>query len=136
MEHIGSGGFGPQLVTTSLGITEEAEFLASEHRMVKRSGITLDFATIPLSGSDRPLVKGTALAKITASGKYGPYDAGALDGRQTPGEDDAGYLLESINAKNGDVICGMLLHGSVLDARTTGDDATFKTAVRHRITFQ
>lgn len=42
---------------------------------------------------------GLPLGKITASGKYGPYDNAALDGRETL----AGFLHSSVKAPTGDV---------------------------------
>lgn len=69
-------------------------------------GITIDWATVPANAAGATLddgqvieagVKfipfGTVLAKITASGKYGPHQAGATaDGRQTVAKGGA-YLL-------------------------------------------
>lgn len=63
----------------------------------KAGGVTLDLDTIPAApGSDVTLADGSiikegsqylrygqVLCEITASGKYGPYDVGASDGRQT-----------------------------------------------------
>jgi hypothetical protein len=59
------------------------------------------------------------------------------DGRQTPSVDTSGYLLEGVNLRNGDVICGLLIAGSVLTARVTPvPNATIKAAVGGRILFQ
>lgn len=228
-----SGGFTPTLKTVSDGVTPEASVLASEHGMVKRVGVTIDASTVPADSDGNKIVKaGTVLAKITATGKYGPYDptqtnvnevqtitpgsvsftltfegettsalnntggdlaASAVDsaleglstigagnvavtgsnggpytvtfggdlaatdvplivssdgtvetatpgegkdGRDDPGDDDSGVILESVNCKDGDVITGILLHGSVLEARCTGVDATVKSAFAGRIIFQ
>lgn len=233
-----SGGFTPALKHTSDNVHAEASFLASQHMQVKRVGITIDSTVIPADASGNKVVKaGTFMAKITASGKYGPYGglttevqtlteggsgltsftltfggattgsilaaataaqvqaalealpnldvgdvvvtgsaggpytvkfqgewqgkdvpqltttptggtgtvtaatttaggASVSDGREAP-DDVSGYLLESVNCKDGDVITGILLHGSVLSARVTpSPDATTKTAVKGRITYQ
>lgn len=62
----------------------------------KIGGVTIDWATVAAAGApatledgvvietgDKYLRYGQFLAKITASGLYGPYDPGAADGRQT-----------------------------------------------------
>jgi len=230
-----SGGFTPALVTVSDGVTAEAAFLASEHAMVKRSGITLGSSLVSADGDGNKIVKaGQILGKVTATGKYGPYGgntnevqsvtvdatggtftlsfdgettgaiaenaaaatvqtallalsnlntgdvavtgsaggpytvtfggayaganvaaltaaAGSLtggagtvviatdpsggsavsDGREVA----VGIALETVNLKDGDVICGMLIHGSVLEARCTGVDDAAKTALS-QISFQ
>jgi hypothetical protein len=61
----------------------------------KVGGVTLDWATVAAVGSDttwndgviiyagqKGLRYGQVVAKITAGGKYGPYDPAAADGRQ------------------------------------------------------
>lgn len=59
------------------------------------------------------------------------------DGRQSPSDDTSGYTFEDVNLKDGDVICGLLIRGSVLSARVTPTpDATIKAAVKGRILFQ
>jgi hypothetical protein len=64
----------------------------------KMAGVTIDWATVAaVTGTDvtvgdgltvkvgeKYLRYGQVLPKITASGKYGPYDPAAADGRQTP----------------------------------------------------
>lgn len=136
MSNIGSGGWTPSLVTVSDGVSPDASFLASEHGLNKRAGATIDASTLTADAKGNKIVKaGTLIAKITANGKYGLYDALATDGRETI-TDDAGFLPESINARNGDVITGVLLHGSVLTARVIGVDAAAKTALKGRIIFQ
>jgi hypothetical protein len=59
------------------------------------------------------LASGTALGKITASGKYGRYDDTATDGRQT----FVGFLLTPQKVVGaGDVIGPILTHGRVNNA--------------------
>lgn len=75
---------------------------------------------------------GTVTVATTTAG-------GALpnDGRDAPSSDTSGYLLESVNLKDGDVICGLLIEGSVLAARVIpAPDATIRAAVKGRIIFQ
>jgi hypothetical protein len=47
-------------------------------------GVTIDHTTVtPDSDGRKRLPVGTPLGKITATGKYGPWDTDATDGRQT-----------------------------------------------------
>lgn len=133
-----AGGFRPSLKTVNEGVTTEAEFLASEHAMAKRVGVTLDAATVSADGDGNKIVKkGTLVTKITATGKFGPYDGDASDGRETV-SGDAGFTFETVNLADGDVVTGILIHGSVLEARVTGLDVSdvAKTALAGRIVFQ
>lgn len=133
-----SGGFTPSLKRTDVALSGKASFLASERMTVKRGGITLDSTLVAADADGNKILEaGTFVAEVTATGKYGVYDAAALDGRQTPSDDDSGYLLEAVNLKDGDVICGLLVEGSVLEARVTPAlDATIRDAVKGRIIFQ
>lgn len=93
-----------------------------------------DTATITAShtftGGTTP---GIGIAVTTAGGA----GAAPSDGRQTPSDDDSGYLLEDINLRDGDVMAGVILRGSVLSARVfPTPDATIKAAVKGRIIFQ
>jgi len=127
-------GFRPSLKTTSQNVGPEAEFLASEHMMVKRVGVTLDASTVGADANGNKILrKGTVLAKIHSSGKYRAYSNGlAADAGGTA----EGFLLETVNLRDGDVICGMLSHGSVLEARVSGLDASGKADLAGRIVFQ
>jgi hypothetical protein len=128
-----SGGFNPKLVTVSDAVSFEAAFLASEHLMSKRSGITVDASTVGADANLNKILKaGTVMGKVTSSGKYRAYLNTASDGSEVA----EGFLYETINLKDGDVICGLLIHGSVLEARCSGIDAAAKTDLAGRIIFQ
>lgn len=74
---------------------------------------------------------------VTVATETGGGASAPADGREAPSADTSGYLLESVNLKDGDVICGLLIGGSVLSARVTPTpDATIKAAVAGRILFQ
>lgn len=127
-------GFRPSLRTTSEDVTSEASFLASEHILAKRVGITVDATTVGVDADGNKILRaGTVLAKVASSGKYRAYD-NALG--STAGGTAEGFLFESINLRYGDVIGGLLLHGSVLDARCSGLDANARTDLAGRIVFQ
>jgi hypothetical protein len=128
-------GFQPGLTRVSLGISADYNFLASEHLLAVRGGVTIDQATVGGvdSNGNRILQAGTLLGEITATGKYGPYDDGASDGRETA----KGFLVEAVNFKdNVDIISAIMLHGSVIESRTSGVDANAKTDLAGAIIFQ
>lgn len=81
---------------------------------------------------------GTVVAKVTATGLYGPYDASAEDGRATP----AGHLYSSVSVRNRDgslkakAATGLLIHGYVTESKLPanhGVTSTVKTALKHII---
>lgn len=131
-----SGGFTPGLKTTTDPLSGQINVLASEHMMVKSVGVTLDSTKWTKDSDGNKLVlNGHIVAKITASGKYGPYDPSATDGREDA--DTAGIIFHGgANLKDGDTLVGILMHGSVLEARLSGLDATAREALKSRIIFQ
>jgi hypothetical protein len=138
---LGTGGWHPGLRRDDLALDQFPAFLASDQLMVKRAGITLSAATVTAdSNGDKILKAGTFVAPITSTaevGKYGPFATGAADGRQTPDANKSGYLLESVNLRDGDVVTGCMISGSVLKARVTPSSAAaMDTAVAGRIIFQ
>lgn len=87
-------------------------------------------ATANLTGGTTP---GVTVATSTAGGA----GAAPTDGRQSPSDDTSGYLLVSINLRDGDVVEGVMIGGSVLSARVfPTPDPTIRAAVKGRITFQ
>lgn len=87
-------GYGRQVLGT---VGTSIEVSADGHPEAKVGGVTIDAATVAaVAGADvaledgitikigeKYLRYGQVLTKITASGKYGPYDPAAADGRQT-----------------------------------------------------
>lgn len=131
-----AGGFRPNLKTEAPTVTEEASFLASEHIGAKRVGATLDNTLVTADADgDKILKAGTLVSQVDATGKYGPYDSAATDGRENITDSD-GFIVESVNLRDGDVIVGLLIHGSVLNARVTGVDQAAKDQLSGRILFQ
>jgi hypothetical protein len=119
------GGFNPNLISTDFGHAS-ASFLASEHGMAKRIGITMDADLMTAdSNGNKYLMAGTAIGKVTASGLYGPYNNGLSDGRQT----GVGLLEHDVNLKYGDVTASIMIHGSAIEDRCIGVDANFKSDV-------
>ena len=69
-------------------IAEDRTWVIGEHGTDASDNVVLDFTTFThanfTSGTYAGLIRaGCVLGKITATGKYGPYDPAASDGRQT-----------------------------------------------------
>jgi hypothetical protein len=98
---------------------DDQSWLASAHGTDTARPITLDVSTFT-ANTHYPngyIKSGVLLGKITASGRYGPYDGAATDGRQTA----AGFLLDAVKApaSTSTPVQGALLwHGAVLGAKT------------------
>lgn len=85
--------YGNQVLPTIGGVLQVA---ADGEPVRVANGVTVDWATVTAAASaityndgvavavgEKALRYGQILTKITATGKYGPYDTGASDGRQT-----------------------------------------------------
>lgn len=120
------GGFNPNLISTDFGHAS-ASFLASEHGIAKRIGITLDATLFPTADSNgnKYLMAGTAIGKVTVGGLFGPYNDGLGDGRAV----GVGLLEHDVNLKYGNIISSIMIHGSAIEDRCIGVDAGFKTDV-------
>lgn len=75
---------------------EDQSWLGSRHGSDAADSITLDGTTLGAVFTDGKVPSGVVLGKITASGKYGPYDDAASDGRQTA----VYHLFTSVSLKN------------------------------------
>lgn len=133
-DDFGSGGWGTTLKKTSLGIGGDIAFLASENYTVKRAGITLDSSVVTADSNGDKILKAGTFVGPKADGKYArPENGGTFDG------DVSGFLLESVNLRDGDVVNGLIIQGSVLRARITvasASSAAMNTALGDRIIFQ
>jgi hypothetical protein len=92
--------------TSVAGAGTSVEVSADGAPEAKTGGVTIDWATVAaVAGADvtwndgvtvkigeKGLRYGQVITKITASGKYGPYDPAAVDGRQTLTKGEA-YIL-------------------------------------------
>lgn len=87
--------YGPQTISANKIFPTRVS--ADGEPLYKAGGFTLDFTTVAVlavtanypdgsqviaDGAQKVLRYGQVLTKITASGKFGPYDPGAADGRQ------------------------------------------------------
>ncbi|MFE3461364.1 head decoration protein [Nocardiopsis aegyptia] len=94
---------------------DDATWLGSSHGTSSGRNATLDLdAFVPATHyPDGYLPSGLPLGKITASGLYGPYDSGAVDGTEVL----AGFLLTPLSTPRDDtsttVVGALLDHGRV-----------------------
>jgi hypothetical protein len=105
------------LTTQTFGADDQS-WLGSMHGTQATESVTLDTSTFT-AGTHYPdgyFKSGIPLGKITAGGKYGPYDGAATDGRQTL----VGFLFAAVKAPASntvDVAGAMLVHGKVRSSR-------------------
>lgn len=133
------------LSTESFG-QDDQSWLGSEHGTDTAKSVTLDKSTFTLATHfpDGWIKSGIALGKITATGKYGPYDDALSNGQNVL----AGFLFTAVPIKSTadiDPVGAILLHCFVVEAKlplagassgTAGKvDANGKADVAGRIIF-
>lgn len=129
-------------VVTKQGHVEKRSWLLSPHGTEPgmTPSVTLDVALFtPASHYPNGYIpSGIVLGKVTATGRYGPYDDTASDGRQVA----AGLLFGSLNVRSGATKIGgaRLIHGHVNEAKlpiasgSSGSlDANGKADLKHII---
>lgn len=93
-------------------------FLDSDQVRYKTGGVTIDKGTVAANGYGRKILKaGSIICEITASGKYGPFSADALDGRQTPAVGKCFILADDVDVTFADAQEGAIDMGRVLTVR-------------------
>lgn len=100
-------------------------------------GVTLDLTKFSDVKFADVIKSGCVLGKVTATGKFGPYEAGASDGRETA----VGLLMNTVNRKAGRTYEGnaRVIHAFVNESRlpyTSGVgalDADGKADLKHLI---
>jgi len=112
-----------RLQTKSLfEVQDDYEILASlEVIREVTNGITIDSSAITAdSNGDKIIKKGMPMAKLTASGKYVPYNPAGNDGSENPSV----ILKRTVNVKDGDHVVGAYEVAKVIAARipVTVDD--------------
>jgi hypothetical protein len=86
------------------------------------NGITIDATAVTADANgDKIILKGMPMAKLTASGKWVPYNPEGTNGSQNP----TVILKRTVNVKNGDHVVGGFEVAKVIAARipVTVDDA-------------
>ncbi|QWU17387.1 Bacteriophage lambda head decoration protein D [Paenibacillus sophorae] len=107
-------------------VQDEYEILASfEVIREVANGITIDSAAITADGNgDKIIKKGMPMAKLTASGKYVPYNSAGADGSQNP----TAILKRTVNVKDGDHVVGGYEVAKIIAARVPVTvDATLRS---------
>ncbi|PPS86404.1 head decoration protein [Streptomyces sp. MH60] len=118
---------------------DRRDWLGSAHGTDAPVSVTLDVSkfTKATHYPDGYVKSGIPLGKITAGGKYGPYDDTATDGRQTL----VGFLFtaQDVDARqvaSTSVVGSMLIHCFIREAKLpVAVDAAGKTDVAGRIIF-
>lgn len=125
------------LRTESFG-QDDQTWLGSQHGTDTARSITLDTSAFT-ANTHYPsgyLLSGLPLGKITASGKYAPYNNAATDGTETL----VGFLLGAVRVNPADTTIdpqgALLLHGFVVESKLpVAVDSAGKTDVAGRIIF-
>lgn len=110
-------GFSLKLTEESWG-NEDQRWLGSAHGTDMNESVTLDGDLFLTAFPDGVVKSGVVLGKITASGKYGPYNNLATDGREVA----RGFLFKTTDLRGTtaaaaqDVTAAMLVHGEVIEA--------------------
>lgn len=110
--------------TTETWGNEDLSWLGSAHGLEMADSVTLDRATMNAAWlTDGVVPAGVILGRITASGRYGPYDNAAVDGRAVA----AGLLISPVmTGAAGNPVGAIISHGQVITAKlpaTSGHDA-------------
>jgi hypothetical protein len=123
--------------TTETWLSEDMTWLASAHGTQSGRSVTLDRSAFT-SGTHYPngyFLAGIPLGKITASGKYGPYNNASSDGTETL----AGLLFHAVDAGSTDIdpVAAMLDHCIVVESLLPiAVDSAGKTDVKGAILFR
>ncbi|MGG3278800.1 head decoration protein [Paenibacillus solani] len=108
--------------TQRVTVQDEYEILASfEVIREVTNGITIDSAAVTADAKgDKIIKKGMPMAKLTASGKFVPYNEAGSDGSQNP----TVILKHTVNVKDGDHVVGGYEVGKFITERipVTVDD--------------
>lgn len=121
---------------------EDRSWLASSHGTGpgENPSVTLD-TTLFVQATHYPngyVRSGMVVAKVTATGLYGPYDSSKTNGQEVA----AGHLYASVNVRNRDgslkpkAATGLLVHGFVTESKLPtnhGLTSPAKTTLKHII---
>lgn len=95
-------------------VSDSKEWLGSAHGTNNADPVTLDATLMRAVFTDGNVPSGVVVGRVTTSGRYGPYNNAAVDGREVA----RGHLLNPIKVKTGqNAGAAMLRHGHVFEAR-------------------
>ena len=120
----------PSIKSTTYG-ADKKDWLGSAHGPDTNRSITLDATLMLAAFPTGDVPSGVVLAKVTATGRYGPYDNAAVDGRTTA----QGHLFDGVTVEAGrNVGAALFRHGQVVEAKLPtghGLDANGKTDLKN-----
>lgn len=97
-------------------VNEDLSWIGKTEALKDADSITLDKSLFDLAdyGDDNVIPSGVCIAKVTAGGKYGPYDDALANGQEVA----AGFLVSSIpvdpnSAAGADLPGALMWHGEV-----------------------
>lgn len=98
--------------------SEDQSWLGSAHGTNEADTITLDGSLFGSFEDDRVIPSGIVLGRVSSTGLYGPYEAGATDGRSTA----RGHLFTTKRFNEGQarIPAALLWHGQVIVDRLPG----------------
>lgn len=90
--------------------SDSKEWLGSEHGTTTCESIALDAVLCLAEFADGQVPSGAVLGRVTATGRYGPYDDAAVDGREVA----RGHLFDTVKVSADRNAGGALFwHGQV-----------------------
>ena len=112
--------------------SDDQSWLGSAHGTTTCDPVTLDAALFSSTFRNQGFVpSGVLLGKVTATGRYGPYDDAAVDGRAVA----AGLLFHSVEITQVSTPAGAIFwHGQVIEAKLPaghGLDANGRADLKH-----
>lgn len=104
--------------TTETFSSDSKKWLGSEHGTTSCDPIMLDATLMLAVFDDGNVPSGVVLGLVTATGRYGPYDDDATDGREVA----RGHLFDIVQVVAGSNPGGALFwHGEVVEANLPTD---------------
>lgn len=97
------GGFDIAVTTDGFEGNEDRSWLGARKGADTCRSVTLDVSTFVAAhlAAKGAIPSGTVIAKITATGLYGPYDPAAVDGREDIDAGDGGLLFNTTRVGDG-----------------------------------
>lgn len=110
--------------------SDSKEWLGKEHGTTSCDSMMLDAALFLAVFEDGLVPSGVVVGRVAATGRYGPYDDAAVDGREVA----RGHLFDVAQVEAGRNVGGALFwHGQVVEAKLPADhglDAGAKADLR------
>lgn len=103
----------PSIKSETFG-SDRKDWLGSGHGIDTNRSVTLDATLILADFADGDVPSGVVVGKVTATGRYGPYDDTAVDGRAVA----QGHLFDGVTVEAGaNAGAALLRHGQIVEAK-------------------